>query len=170
MTLKISEKIRTSKPITIDEAIISFVSTSEKNRLQIKYFFYPETKSVLASVVFGDLAQGPPGYAHGGAIAAVLDEAMGITAWMNNLKVLTIELTTKYHKAVKLNSKVFVETEIAELDSVKSELVIKSKLVDENEKTIFATAKAKFSVLDNEKWLSIGIDTTGFISDDYIGQ
>ncbi len=160
------DKIKKSKKIKIDKSIVSFVSTSDAKRLKIEYYFLPETKQVLAPVTFGDFAQGPPGYAHGGAIAAVLDEAMGITAWMNNLKVLTIELTVQYLKAVKLNSEVFVETEIKSLEN--NELIIISKLVDETEKIIFATGRAKFAVLDHEKWLSIGIDTSGFISDDYI--
>lgn len=164
----VPEKIKESKKITIDNAIVSFVATSEKERLQIEYFFHPESKHVLASVVFGDLAQGPPGYAHGGAIAAVLDEAMGITSWMNNLKVMTTELITRYHKAIKLNTNVFIETEIAKRDE--TEIIISSKITDKNNEIIFASAEAKFAVLDNEKWLSIGIDTSGFISKDYIKE
>jgi acyl-coenzyme A thioesterase PaaI-like protein len=162
----LQNKIKKAKKITIDKSIVSFVSTSEKERLQIEYFFEPEHKKVFASVIFGDLAQGPPGYAHGGAIAAVLDEAMGITAWMNNLKVLTIELTTQYHKAIKLNTRVYVESMISKRNG--DELIIKSLLTDESGNLAFASAEAKFAILGNEKWLSIGIDTSNFISDDYI--
>ena len=162
----IKEKIKNAKRINIDKSIVSFVSTSEKERLQIEYYFDNESKRVYASVIFGDLAQGPPGYAHGGAIAAVLDETMGITSWMNNLKVLTIELKTLYHKAIKLNTRVFAEAWIKSLNE--EGLMIESKLTDEKEEITFARATAKFAVLDNEKWLSIGIDTSGFIREDFI--
>ncbi len=162
----IKEKIKNAKRVNIDKSIISFVSTSEKERLQIEYYFDKESKRVFAEIVFGDLAQGPPGYAHGGAIAAVLDETMGIASWMNNLKVLTTELKTLYHKAVKLNTKVYAEAWIKSL--TEEELIFASRLTDENEEITFASATAKFAVLDNEKWLSIGIDTSGFIREDFI--
>jgi acyl-coenzyme A thioesterase PaaI-like protein len=161
-------KLEKCKRIIIDKSIVSFVATADKNILDINYFFNPEEKSVIAQVTFGDLAQGPPGYAHGGAIAAVLDETMGITSWINNLKVLTTELKTTYIKAVKLNTLTFAEAKIDKIDN--NELIIKSQLTDETGSVVFAKAVATFAVLDHEKWKSIGIDTSRFISKNYLEE
>ena len=48
----------------------------------IHYFRTGPDRSLRAKVLFGPGTQGPPGHAHGGSMAAVLDEAMGGAAWM----------------------------------------------------------------------------------------
>jgi len=164
--LTVKEKLENFEKIDLGNSVISFVSTSPPERLKIEYYFNRNTREVIASVIFGDLAQGPPGYAHGGAIAAVLDETMGIFAWANNFKVLTTELITRYFKAVKLNKLVFAEVKIKEKNN--SELTITAELTDENGETLYAQAEAKFAVLDNEKWKSIGINTEIFNPDNYL--
>ena len=41
-----------------------------------------DDKSIFAEVTLNDAQQGPPGFAHGGASAALLDEAMGAAVWL----------------------------------------------------------------------------------------
>jgi acyl-coenzyme A thioesterase PaaI-like protein len=50
----------------------SFVS-GEAGALSVRYF-RTEDRSVRAKAVFGSRTQGPPGFAHGGSMAALLDE------------------------------------------------------------------------------------------------
>ncbi len=160
------EKIKNAVRVEIKNDIQSFVSTGEDNRINIQYYYDKRNKHIYAELIFGDLAQGPPGYAHGGAIAAVLDETMGISAWMNNLKVMTRDLKISFNKAVLLNIKVYADAWIENSDA--NSAVIKGKLISGDRDVKFAEAEGNFSVLDDKKWKSFGIDTKKFISDDYL--
>ena len=46
--------------------------------------------------------QGPPGHAHGGASAAVLDEVMGLVVWAAGYKVVAANINVNYHKILPL--------------------------------------------------------------------
>lgn len=158
--------INNSTEIIINGEIKSFVSTGDEKRIKISYYFNKENKHVYASVLFGDLSQGPPGLVHGGAIAAVLDETMGITSWMNNFKVMTTELKTAFMRAIKLNSTVYVDSWIDKSND--KAVVIKSKMISENGEIVFAEAEGLFAILDSDKWKSFGIDTGKFVSKNYL--
>ncbi len=58
---------------------------------------------VFADFQFSQAEQGPPGYAHGGATAAVIDEVMGAVVWRSGLKVVLGNLNVNYYKPVPLN-------------------------------------------------------------------
>jgi acyl-coenzyme A thioesterase PaaI-like protein len=64
--------------------------------------------SVTAAVEIGGGQEGPPGYAHGGAMAAILDEAMGAAAWFNGTPGLSVHLEFDYQRPVPLGASVRV--------------------------------------------------------------
>ena len=65
--------------------------------------FYAESDgSVTAKVVMDSKHEGPPGYAHGGALAALLDEAMGAAVWFSGVRVAAVHLNIDYKRAVAL--------------------------------------------------------------------
>jgi len=83
----------------------SFVSGEpDGDRIRIRYFRRESDNAVVATVRFGPGAEGPPNHAHGGAIAAVLDECMGTACWLSGNLVLMAKLTTNYRRPVPLNS------------------------------------------------------------------
>ena len=51
---------------------------------------------------FGPGCEGPPGHAHGGSQAAVLDEAMGAVAWINSHSCVAGGFQIKYEQMLKL--------------------------------------------------------------------
>ena len=53
---------------------------------------------------------GPPGHAHGGIIATILDEAMGKVNKLRNVVALTSRITVDYFKPVPLNKPLRVES------------------------------------------------------------
>ncbi|HCK65486.1 MAG TPA: hypothetical protein DHW49_04415, partial [Anaerolineae bacterium] len=63
--------------------------------------------------------QGPPNHAHGGASAAILDEAMGLVVWAAGHKVAAVNLEINYHKPLPLNQKMFLEAKIAKVEERK---------------------------------------------------
>ncbi|MCB0393701.1 MAG: PaaI family thioesterase, partial [Bdellovibrionales bacterium] len=57
---------------------------SERDQLSglfLKLYQHKRDQSIRGHVAFGELLEGPPGHAHGGTIAYVLDEAMGTACW-----------------------------------------------------------------------------------------
>jgi len=67
-----------------------------------------EKKEIYAEFVPGIEQQGPPKHMHGGASAAILDEAMGFAAWAKGHKIVSVNLNINYLKAVPLNQKIKV--------------------------------------------------------------
>ncbi len=87
-------------------------TTAHGNRIQIEYFRREADGVLMAKVLFGSGAQGPPGHAHGGSIASVLDESMGCAAWMSGHVVVAAELTARFKKMVPLGAPLVVETRV----------------------------------------------------------
>jgi acyl-coenzyme A thioesterase PaaI-like protein len=152
MTFK--EKIKSAKPVTTHKSLSSFVSGGLiDDFIDIKYFFDETSGSFYATVVFGEIAKGPPRHAHGGATAAVLDEVMGATAWMNRLHSMTAQLKINYLKAIPLNKEVYIETRIEKVAGKK--VTIKGRIFNENE-TIFVETESLFIKQGKEKFQKMG--------------
>lgn len=83
----------------------------EKNphNLQVPSTFIAKEKRVRFTYTFHKNTEGAPGYAHGGAIATVLDEAQGVLCHHLGFFVMTDYLNIQYFKAVSLETKVIVE-------------------------------------------------------------
>ncbi len=80
---------------------------------------------------------GPPGHAHGGIIATILDGAMGKVNKLRNAVAVTSEMTVKYLKPVRLEVPLIVEgweeslvgrvhTNVAEIRDVSGEVLARS--------------------------------------------
>lgn len=58
---------------------------------------------VVSSFVLDLAAQGPPGYVHGGATAAIIDEAMGKIVWRSGHQVLLAHMELDYRRPTPLD-------------------------------------------------------------------
>ena len=66
-------------PLALEGGQRSFVSGKpQSGLLRVHYFERQGDDAIVGRAWFGPGAAGPPGHAHGGSIAAVLDEAMGV--------------------------------------------------------------------------------------------
>ena len=74
--------------------------------------------------------QGPPGHAHGGASAAILDEAMGLVVWAAGHQVAAVNLEINYHKPLPLNRPLSLEARITQKDDRKIFSTGEIKLAD----------------------------------------
>jgi acyl-coenzyme A thioesterase PaaI-like protein len=75
-------------------------------------YFITDKGNLYAKVHFGERSMGPPGHAHGGAMAAVLDEAMGVACWFKMLPVLTVSLNIRYIRMLPLGTEAHLETTV----------------------------------------------------------
>ena len=74
---------------------------------------------MTSEFTLGKAQQGPPGYAHGGASAAILDEAMGLVVWVAGFQVAAVNLEINYHKPVPLFQPMKLEARITQKDERK---------------------------------------------------
>jgi acyl-coenzyme A thioesterase PaaI-like protein len=108
----------------------SFVSgAAAAERTRVEYFRNTSNDHLHAKVWFGPLSEGPPSSVHGGAIAAVLDEAMGAVCWMNGHPVVGARITINYRHLTPLDFSGLVESWIDHIDGRK--IFIRSQLTDE---------------------------------------
>ncbi|MEY4636623.1 MAG: hypothetical protein RJA55_2421 [Acidobacteriota bacterium] len=95
------------------------VANPSGNSVRIAYFRGPEAGVLYAKAWFGRETQGPPGHVHGGAMAAVLDEAMGGACWMNGHRTVAAKIAVSFLEMVKLETETRVESRIERVDGRK---------------------------------------------------
>src|ERR1700730_15042942 len=66
-------------------------------------------RKIVGRFVFGERYQGGGGFAHGGIIATLLDEAMGKVCRFREVRAVTAELAVEYVKPVNVQSEIVVE-------------------------------------------------------------
>jgi acyl-coenzyme A thioesterase PaaI-like protein len=81
--------------------------------------FAPGDVQVWAEFQFSKYQQGPPGHAHGGASAAVIDEAMGATVWQSGHRALLAHIALDYKLPVLLAQPVRAEAWVEKVDGRK---------------------------------------------------
>lgn len=99
-------------PNLVDRA--RFVSgDQEGNRIRIRFYQNHDNGTYVGKVWFGPECAGPPNHAHGGSIAAVLDEAMGGAAWRAGYKVVAVRLEADFRKMVPLEKVIWFEAQVS---------------------------------------------------------
>ncbi|MCK6502149.1 PaaI family thioesterase [Myxococcota bacterium] len=102
-----------------DVGIVSYVSGDPTgDRLRVRYY-KDDSNRLRGKVWFGPGTQGPPGHAHGGSIASILDEAMGGATWMGGHLAVALELTSRFRKLIPLETVATLTAEITEVDGRK---------------------------------------------------
>jgi acyl-coenzyme A thioesterase PaaI-like protein len=95
------------------------VANPSGESVRIAYFRGPEDGVLYAKAWFGRETQGPPGHVHGGAMAAVLDEAMGGVCWMNGHRTVAARISVSFLEMLKLETETIVESRIERVDGRK---------------------------------------------------
>jgi uncharacterized protein (TIGR00369 family) len=72
-------------------------------------------RRIVGRFVLGERYQGGGGFAHGGIIALLLDEAMGKVCRFREVRAVTAELTVEYVKPVSVEKEIIVEGRETEL-------------------------------------------------------
>jgi acyl-coenzyme A thioesterase PaaI-like protein len=98
-------------PALVGESLRFVSGEPEGNRFRARY--YRDGKGqLMARVWFGPETEGPPGHAHGGSIAAVLDEVLGLAAWAAGYPIVVGNLNVSFRNLLPLQKVVTVETDI----------------------------------------------------------
>lgn len=138
------------KPFRLEGGRGSFVSGEpEGDRLRVRYFRRESDARLMGRAWFGPGAQGPPGHAHGGSIAAVLDEAMGAAAWLEGHLVVAVQLNTSFRTMLPLGTDASMEAWVEGVDGRKVRAHARLLAADGS---TFAEADGLFLEIDPERF------------------
>lgn len=118
-------------------------------------YFLTEQGNLYAKVHFGERSMGPPGHAHGGAMAAVLDEAMGVACWFKMLPVVTMSLNVQYLRMLPLLTEAHLETSVEEGEG--KDVHVLGRLFDPEIGFDFTVAKGVYRKVDISKMGDTGM-------------
>jgi acyl-coenzyme A thioesterase PaaI-like protein len=99
---------------------------------------------------FDERHQGAPGIAHGGLVAAVLDEVCGLLATWHDFPTVTARLFVRYRRPVPINTELLARAYVTETRGRR--IRIEGRIVDGDEP--LAEARAAFLHVPLEHFLS----------------
>jgi acyl-coenzyme A thioesterase PaaI-like protein len=130
----------------------SFVSDDpDPGRIDLRLHHHPDRTDLWGAVRFGPLAEGPPRHVHGGALAAVLDEAMGYAAWNAGRSVLAGTLNLRYRAPAPLNQDLVV---LASLEESRARVVLVRGALYWGER-LLTEAQGQFVDVGQERFLRL---------------
>lgn len=98
----------------------SFVSSDDDgDRLRVRYYADGEGRT-WARAWFGPGAEGPPAHVHGGALAALMDEAMGMAVLATGRVCVAARIEVDFRSMVPLGEVVTVELAVGEAVGAKA--------------------------------------------------
>jgi uncharacterized protein (TIGR00369 family) len=116
--------------------------------MRLKFAYDEEGKCFVSHFRLPRRYTGPPGYAHGGIIATILDEVMGKVNRLRQIVAMTAEMTVQYRKPVPLG-----ETLIAEGRElrVRGRVHVRVGEIRNGKGDVLARARGKFIAIDPQK-------------------
>lgn len=105
-------------PSLVGESLRFVSGDPEGDRFRIRYFRDTD-QHLHARIWFGPETGGPPGHAHGGAIAAVMDEALGLAAWAAGYPVVVGNINVSFRNLLPLQKVVTLESEVVSAEGRK---------------------------------------------------
>src|SRR5271154_4275291 len=116
--------------------------------MRLKFAYDEEHHGFVCRFRLGKRYTGPPGHAHGGIIATILDEAMGKVNKLRNVIALTSQITVNYLKPVPLNQPLRVESREA---SVRGRRHINTAEILNSQDEVLARGRGLFIAIDPHK-------------------
>ncbi|HMN00453.1 MAG TPA: PaaI family thioesterase [Anaerolineales bacterium] len=131
-----------------------FVCGSEDSPSMGVTWYAQDDDSIFAEVTLTSAQQGPPGMAHGGASAALLDEAMGAAVWLAGHRVASVNLNINYRKPVPLGQRFTVTARVKNANGKKviaiGEILLAGGTLAVSGEGIFVQAPQLFQGLEAE--------------------
>ncbi|MDO9256901.1 MAG: PaaI family thioesterase [Bacteroidales bacterium] len=119
------------------------------DRIKGRYFQKDSDNSFIARVWFGPATEGPTGFVHGGSMAAVLDEVMGISAWIRGYTVVAARITVAYRKMLPLGTVTTIEAKVKSINGKK--VITKGKIYNETG-TVFTESEGLYINIPPERF------------------
>ena len=123
-------------PALVGESLVFVSGDPLGNRFRVNYF-RDISRDLVARVWFGPGTAGPPGHAHGGSIAAIFDELLGLAAWAAGHAVVVGNLNISFRQLIPLEQNVEIKSKIVSAKGRK--IMVHGRITDGND-TVYAEA------------------------------
>jgi len=123
--------------------------------MHLRFAYDEERDCFVCRFRLGKRYTGPPGHAHGGIIATILDEAMGKVNKLRHVVALTSTITVDYLKPVPLNKPLRVESREIK---VKGRYHTNSAEILNSKNEVLARSKGLFIAIDPHKMFAKFVD------------
>ncbi len=128
----------------------TFVSGDDSGRrLLVRYYQCGDEDTLCAKVLCGPAAQGPPGHAHGGGMAAILDETMGGAAWLAGYPVVAAQLNITFVNMLPIGTPAVAFAEVTGVEGRK--VLTRARLTDPEGETEYCRSTGLFIALDRDQ-------------------
>jgi len=97
---------------------------------------------------FGPGCQGPPGHAHGGSLASLLDLVMGGAAWASGFPVVAAHLDIRYGRSVPLGRIMRFD---ARVDRREKRVVYATGAISDDGGQVYASGSGRFVILRRQQ-------------------
>lgn len=125
----------------------------DDERLRVAHYRRDADGALMGKAWFGPWCEGPPGHAHGGSMAAVLDDAIGKVGWLNGHRVVAGSITVKFRNMLPLGTDATLE---ATVDRIEGRKVFTRGKLYASDGTVFAEAEGLFIELSPEGQEKLG--------------
>jgi uncharacterized protein (TIGR00369 family) len=116
--------------------------------MHLKFVYDEEKNGFVCRFRLGKRYTGPPGHAHGGIIATILDEAMGKVNKLRHVIALTSQITVNYLKPVPLNQPLRVESHEVQ---VRGRRHINMAVILNQKNEVLARSQGTFIAIDPDR-------------------
>ncbi len=129
----------------------SFISGNRASRaIRVRYYEKKAAQVFAGRAWFGPETEGPPGHAHGGSQAALLDEGMGAAAWLSGKTVLAAKIEINFREPLPLGTVLTMRAEVTKIDGKK---IYASGQLVADDGMIYSEGTGLFVVIDPAKLL-----------------
>lgn len=127
------------------DALFDGTFLSGKDGVLAVRYYRTDDPAVRAKVVFGPRTQGAPGIAHGGSMAALFDELMGVSVWATGGPAYSLDLHVRFRKALPIPDRYVGEARVERVEGRK--VWTSARLRDVSGGTLFAEAEGMYLAL-----------------------
>lgn len=131
-----SDWVQFDAPALVGSSLRFVSGDPDGQRFRTRYYRKSD-QSLVARIWFGPETEGPPGHAHGGSLAAVLDEVLGLAAWAAGHAIVVANLNVNFRCLLPILNVVQIDTEIVSIEGRK--VLVRGKVWDGKEK-VYAEA------------------------------
>ncbi|XP_077989557.1 acyl-coenzyme A thioesterase THEM4-like [Glandiceps talaboti] len=137
----------------ISKALFSRTPSVGRPGQILEYSFFANKKEckLVGVCQFGPMAEGPPGLAHGGAIATLIDASAGVLLHyaVEGIRV-TANMNINYRSPTPLQTALLIEAEVEDVEGRKARL--KSKIKSADGEMLHAEGSLLFIEIDASKY------------------
>src|SRR5260370_42003771 len=128
---------------------------NNREGMRLKFLLDEQSQTFVCRFRLSNRYTGPPGHAHGGIIASILDDAMGKVNKLHHVVALTKEMTVEYLKPVPLHKPLHVEGR--EVSVHGRQHINAAEILNEKDE-VLARSKGTFIAIDAEKMFAKFVD------------